>query len=130
MSNSAPVIVVTGGNRGIGFEICRQLASRGAQVVLTARQPEAGQAAASRLASRKPAAQFHPLNAVTGILAAELRDAVAVNSMCSGWVKTDLGGANAERDVSQGADTAVWLALDAPQDLTGKFLRDRKVIPW
>jgi NAD(P)-dependent dehydrogenase (short-subunit alcohol dehydrogenase family) len=70
------------------------------------------------------------LNAVTGILAAELRGAVAVNSMCPGWVKTDMGGANAERDVSQGADTAVWLALDAPQNLTGKFLRDRKVIPW
>src|SRR5438105_2134102 len=70
------------------------------------------------------------LNAVTGILAAELRGAVAVNSMCPGWVKTDMGGANAERDVSQGADTAVWLALDAPQDLTGKSLRDRQVIPW
>jgi len=24
----------------------------------------------------------------------------------------------------------VWLALDAPQDLSGKFLRDRKVIAW
>jgi NAD(P)-dependent dehydrogenase (short-subunit alcohol dehydrogenase family) len=70
------------------------------------------------------------LNAVTGILAAELRGAVAVNSMCPGWVKTDMGGANAERDVAQGADTAVWLALDAPQDLTGKFLRDRKEISW
>jgi NAD(P)-dependent dehydrogenase (short-subunit alcohol dehydrogenase family) len=30
------------------------------------------------------------LNAVTGILAAELRGAVAVNSMCPGWVKTDM----------------------------------------
>jgi hypothetical protein len=59
-----------------------------------------------------------------------LRGAVAVNSMCPSWVKTDMGGANAERDVSQGADTAVWLALDAPQDLTGQFLRDRKVIAW
>jgi len=39
MSNAASVIVVTGGNRGIGFEICRQLAGRGAQVVLTARKP-------------------------------------------------------------------------------------------
>jgi NAD(P)-dependent dehydrogenase (short-subunit alcohol dehydrogenase family) len=70
------------------------------------------------------------LNAVTGILAAELGGVVAVNSMCPGWVRTDMGGANAERDVSQGADTAVWLALDAPQDLTGKFLRDRKIISW
>jgi NAD(P)-dependent dehydrogenase (short-subunit alcohol dehydrogenase family) len=234
MNNSASVIVVTGGNRGIGFEICRQLAGRGAQVLLTARKPEAGQAAASKLASQKLSAQFHPLNvtepesiaalrdsvertfgrldvlinnagiisdaeasglevklstvratleantlaplhlaqalapvlkrspagrivnmsssmgalsdmdggyaayriskaalnAVTGILAAERRGAVAVNSMCPGWVKTDMGGANAERDVEQGADTAVWLAFDGPQDLTGKFLRDRKVIAW
>jgi NAD(P)-dependent dehydrogenase (short-subunit alcohol dehydrogenase family) len=70
------------------------------------------------------------LNAVTRILAAELRDLVAVNSMCPGWVRTDMGGANAERDVSQGADTAVWLAVDAPQDLTGTFLRDHKPIAW
>jgi NAD(P)-dependent dehydrogenase (short-subunit alcohol dehydrogenase family) len=70
------------------------------------------------------------LNAVTGILAAELRGKVAVNSMCPGWVKTDMGGSGAEREVGQGADTAVWLALDAPQNLTGKFLRDREVIPW
>jgi NAD(P)-dependent dehydrogenase (short-subunit alcohol dehydrogenase family) len=67
------------------------------------------------------------LNSVSGILAAELRGTVAVNSMCPGWVKADMGGPNAERDVSQGADTAVWLALDASQDLT---VRDRSVIPW
>jgi hypothetical protein len=24
----------------------------------------------------------------------------------------------------------VWLALDAPATLTGKFVRDHKVIPW
>jgi NAD(P)-dependent dehydrogenase (short-subunit alcohol dehydrogenase family) len=234
LSNTNPIIVVTGGNRGIGFEICRQLAERGAQVVLTARKPEAGEQAVKKLAAQKLSARFHPLNvtepesiaalrdflertfgrldvlinnagiitdeeasgldvklatvrttletntlaplhlaqtlapllkrsragrivnmssgmgalsdmeggyaayriskaalnAVTGILAAELRGAVAVNSMCPGWVKTDMGGANAERDVSQGAETAVWLTLDAPQDLTGKFLRDRKVIAW
>ena len=70
------------------------------------------------------------LNAVTAILAAELRGTVAVNSVCPGWVKTDMGGRNAERDVADGADTAVWLALDAPETLTGKFVRDRKVIAW
>lgn len=234
MSDGPPVIVVTGGNRGIGFEICRQLASRGAQVVLTARKAEAGREAIEKLAAQKLTARFHPLdvtssegasalrdfldstfgrldvlinnagiisdddapglevklsavrttfetntlaplqlsqtllsllkrsraprivnmssgmgtlsdmsggyaayriskaalNAVTGILAAELRGTVAVNSMCPGWVRTDMGGANAERDVSQGGDTAVWLALEAPQDLSGKFFRDRKVIAW
>jgi NAD(P)-dependent dehydrogenase (short-subunit alcohol dehydrogenase family) len=70
------------------------------------------------------------LNAVTGILAAELRGVVAVNAVCPGWVKTDMGGRNADRDLEEGADTPVWLALDAPQSLTGKFMRDRKVIPW
>lgn len=234
MKPEETVCIVTGGNRGIGFEICRQLASRGAKVILTARSPEAGKAAAAKLSSPKTPVQFHPLdvtdqtsqdalkkfvesrfgrldvlinnagifskedagglevklevvrstfetntlaplhlsqvlapllkrsqsgrivnmssgmgslsemegdhaayrisktalNAVTRILAAELRGSVSVNSMCPGWVKTDMGGANAERDVSQGADTAVWLALDAPQDLTGNLLRDRKVIAW
>jgi NAD(P)-dependent dehydrogenase (short-subunit alcohol dehydrogenase family) len=234
MNDATAVIVVTGGNRGIGFEICRQLATRGAQVVLTARKAEAGREAVEKLAAQKLTARFQPLNvtssesasalrdflertfgrldvlinnagiitddeasglevklstvrttletntlaplqlsqtllpllkrsragrivnmssgmgalsdmsggyaayriskaalnAVTGILAAELRGAIAVNSMCPGWVRTDMGGANAERDVSQGADTAVWLALEAPHDLSGKFLRDRKVIPW
>jgi NAD(P)-dependent dehydrogenase (short-subunit alcohol dehydrogenase family) len=70
------------------------------------------------------------LNAVTAILAAELRDVVAVNAACPGWGKTDMGGPNAECELAEGADTPVWLALDAPQNLTGKFLRDRKVIPW
>ena len=41
-----------------------------------------------------------------------------------------MGGVGAPRTVTEGADTAVWLAFDAPQDLTGKFLRDRKAIPW
>ncbi len=233
-AHDAPVVVVTGGNRGIGFEICRQLAARGANVILTARKPAAGAAAIKKLAAEQLAASFVPLdvtdaqsiaalrdalkdqhgrldvlinnagiiakgeapalevelatvrttletnalgplhlaqalapllkrsksarivnmssgmgalsdndggyaayrisktalNAVTVILAAELRGAVAVNAICPGWVKTDMGGAHATRDVAEGADTAVWLALDAPQSLTGKFVRDRKVISW
>jgi NAD(P)-dependent dehydrogenase (short-subunit alcohol dehydrogenase family) len=234
MSEHKPIIVVTGGNRGIGFEICRQVAARGAQVVLTARKGELGQEAVKKLAAQKLPVQFRQLdttkqesilvlhdflersfgrldvlinnagifstgetsglnvkldtvrvtletntlaplhlsqalapllkrsksgrivnlssglgqlsemeggyaayrisktalNAVTRILAAELRGAVAVNSVCPGWVRTDMGGANAERHVSEGAAGAVWLALDAPHDLTGTFTRDGKGIPW
>ena len=37
------VAVVTGGNRGIGLEVCRQLVDRGFTVVLTARDPERGE---------------------------------------------------------------------------------------
>jgi NAD(P)-dependent dehydrogenase (short-subunit alcohol dehydrogenase family) len=231
---SAPIVVVTGANRGIGFEISRQLATRGAQVVLTARNTEAGKVAVKKLAAQNLTVQFQlldvtsrksivalgeflkrtygrlnvlinnagiiaksdasglkvnmetvrvtletnalgplhlsqtlvpllqrnkharivnissgmgafsemegdyaayrisktALNAVTAILAAELRDRIAVNAACPGWVRTDMGGRSAERDVTEGADTPVWLALDAPQRLTGRFVRDRRVIPW
>lgn len=71
------------------------------------------------------------LNAVTGMFAAALKDKnIAVNSICPGWVRTDMGTSSAPRSVQQGADTVTWLATEAPADLTGKFLRDRTVIPW
>jgi NAD(P)-dependent dehydrogenase (short-subunit alcohol dehydrogenase family) len=69
------------------------------------------------------------LNGVTVQLAAALPK-FAVNSVCPGWVRTDMGGENANRSVEEGADTIIWLASEAPQELTGKFLRDRKEIPW
>jgi NAD(P)-dependent dehydrogenase (short-subunit alcohol dehydrogenase family) len=69
------------------------------------------------------------LNGVTVQLAAALPKC-AVNSVCPGWVRTDMGGENASRSVAEGAATIVWLATDAPHDLSGKFVKDRKVIPW
>ena len=70
------------------------------------------------------------LNALTILMANELSgSSVKVNSMCPGWVKTDMGGAGATRSVEQGADTAVWLALEK-EIPHGKFLRDRKIISW
>jgi NAD(P)-dependent dehydrogenase (short-subunit alcohol dehydrogenase family) len=69
------------------------------------------------------------LNGVTSQLAAALPK-FAVNSVCPGWVRTDMGGSNATRSVAEGASGIVWLAADAPQKETGKFWRDRKVIPW
>ncbi len=69
------------------------------------------------------------LNGVTAQLAAALPK-FAVNSVCPGWVRTDMGGPNATGSVGEGATGIVWLAVDAPQNETGKFWRDRKVIPW
>lgn len=43
------VSLVTGGNRGIGLEVCRQLAARGHEVLLAARSPEAAGRAAKEI---------------------------------------------------------------------------------
>ena len=230
------IVVVTCGNRGIGFEICRQLAKRGLHVVLTARSAAKGRAAAavlrdegleveprqldvtsarsikalathldkrhgrldvlvnnagvlldprgSRLLDSKvntyrdtletnlfgplmlcqalvplmrkngygrivnlssrlgqlsdmgtgtPAYRISKtaLNALTRTLAAELRDTnILVNSMCPGWVKTDMGGPKAPRTPEAAADTAVWLATLPDGGPSGGFFRDRQPLPW
>ncbi|HYS04273.1 MAG TPA: SDR family oxidoreductase [Candidatus Dormibacteraeota bacterium] len=240
MAGTKKVAVVTGANRGIGFETCRQLAKHGMKVVLTSRDKEKGGAAAERLRSEGLDVDFLPLdvsddlsvqefarqikktygrvdvlvnnagimidgkirdteagtgvmqakvetlrltmevnvygalrvtqallplmpkdgarivnvssgmgqlsdmnggwpgyrisktglNALTRIFADELKQTgIRVNSICPGWVKTDMGGAGATRSPQQGADTIVWLAT-APDVPTGGFFRDRKPIPW
>jgi NAD(P)-dependent dehydrogenase (short-subunit alcohol dehydrogenase family) len=71
------------------------------------------------------------LNAVTRMLAYELADTnILVNSVCPGWVRTDMGGRGASRSVEEGADTAVWLATLPDDGPSGGFFRDRKPIPW
>ena len=231
MASTEKIALVTGANKGIGFEVAQQLAGKGFRVFIGARNEEAGRAAAQKIGgtatflkidvsdqkSIREAAKelanaadtldvlvnnagiivdgddailkatpeqfdetmrtnalgplmvaeaFQPLlakspapriinvssgggqlndgadgwsplycisktalNGVTSQLAAALPK-FAVNSVCPGWVRTEMGGSSAPRSVEQGADGIVWLAADAPQNLTGKFLRDRKVIPW
>lgn len=229
------IAVVTGANRGIGLEICRQLAQQSVHVILTSRDAAQGQAAQQKLAAAGLDVAFHPLdvtdadsiaqlaafvrqtygrlhilvnnagifiddrhslltvdmdvmrrtlavntfgplrlvqalapllrqsgqgrivnvssgmgelssldssypayrlskfvlNLHTRILADELRSAgILVNAMCPGWVRTGMGGRGAPRSVTQGADTAVWLALLPDGGPSGQFFRDRTAIPW
>ncbi|GAB2530698.1 SDR family oxidoreductase [Nocardia heshunensis] len=223
------IALVTGGNRGIGREVCRQLVQRGFTVLLGARSEEAGQAAAAAvgalpllldvaddasvvaaaaavadlhgrldvlinsaaitydtwqraetadLAVVREAAETnlygpwrmvqaflpllrrssHPrivnvsseaasltgmgggtpaytttkvaLNALTRMLAAELRsDRILVNSICPGWVATDMGGPGG-RPVAEGAAGIVWAATLPDSGPTGGFFRDGNPLPW
>jgi len=71
------------------------------------------------------------LNALTRMVAtATAQDNILVNSVCPGWVRTDMGGRAASRSVEKGAETAVWLAMLPDGGPTGGFFRDKKPIPW
>ncbi len=71
------------------------------------------------------------LNAVTKQFSFSLAELnISVNSVSPGWVKTDMGGSNATRTVEKGAETIIWLAEEAPHNLTGRFFRDKKELDW
>jgi NAD(P)-dependent dehydrogenase (short-subunit alcohol dehydrogenase family) len=238
MSGQSAIAVVTGANRGLGLETCRQLAERGITVILTSRRAEKGLAAAQRLAGQGLDVRFHrldvreqdsvdelgryvaeeferldvlvnnagiyadpsgdpgaasifkadidtiraslevntfgalrvaqsliplmkgsgrvvnvssgmgqlsdmngccpayrlsktALNAITRILADELKHTrIKVNSVCPGWVQTEMGGPGAERHVREGAGGIVWAACLPEDGPSGGFFRDGVAIPW
>jgi NAD(P)-dependent dehydrogenase (short-subunit alcohol dehydrogenase family) len=71
------------------------------------------------------------LNALTRMLADELRSSrVIVNSVCPGWVATEMGGPNAPRNVEEGAASVVWAATLPDGGPTGGFFRDGEPLAW
>jgi NAD(P)-dependent dehydrogenase (short-subunit alcohol dehydrogenase family) len=67
------VAIVTGANRGLGFETCRQLAQKGYQVVLTSRDEAKGQAAAAELRQAGGTLVYHPLDVTSQASVNQLR---------------------------------------------------------
>lgn len=240
MNEESRIAVVTGANRGLGYETCRQLARRGLRVILTSRDPAKGAAAVEALLQEGLHVTFHrldvteeddiqnlagflnrefgrldvlvnnagvfldpiatgnpadssifnadtdtvrrtmetnvygplrlcqvliplmhdhgrivnlssgmgqlaemngccpgyriskvSLNALTRMLADELQGSgIKVNSLCPGWVRTDMGGSDATRSVEEGVETIVWLATLPDDGPSGGFFRDMLPIPW
>ena len=62
MADATRIALVTGGNRGIGLEICRQLAQQGLTVILAARDASKGKAAVKALNEERLAVEFHRLD--------------------------------------------------------------------
>jgi NAD(P)-dependent dehydrogenase (short-subunit alcohol dehydrogenase family) len=60
--DSPQIAIVTGGNRGLGLETCRQLAELGYRVILTSRNAEQGAIAAEKLHNSGGRVTFHPLD--------------------------------------------------------------------
>ncbi|ADQ66505.1 SDR family NAD(P)-dependent oxidoreductase [Halogeometricum borinquense] len=71
------------------------------------------------------------LNGLTKYLDGEYGDdGLLANSVCPGWVRTDMGGEDADRSVERGAETPVWLCRFKPESPSGYFWRDQSVIDW
>lgn len=71
------------------------------------------------------------LNAFTVHLAYELRDTnIKVNSAHPGWVKTDMGGAQAPMELSEGGKTSASLAMLSEDGPSGGYFHLKEKLPW
>ena len=55
---------------------------------------------------------------------------ILINSVCPGWVRTEMGGSSAPRSPQHGAETIVWAATLPKGGPTGKFFRDKNEIDF
>jgi len=74
------------------------------------------------------------LNAFTRVLSREIssssQSSVIINTCCPGWVRTDMGGPMAPLDVTQGAETPVFLAMLPPGSPSGFFWEKKKKVQF
>ncbi len=70
------------------------------------------------------------LNTVTKLFSSQTGENILVNSVCPGWVKTDMGGKGATRSLEEGISGIVWAATLPKDGPNGSFFRDGKKMEW
>jgi NAD(P)-dependent dehydrogenase (short-subunit alcohol dehydrogenase family) len=71
------------------------------------------------------------LNALTRIFSEELKQTkIKINSVCPGWVRTEMGGKEADLSIPEGAKGIVWAATLPDDGPSGGFFRHGKPIDW
>ncbi|MCB9026630.1 MAG: SDR family NAD(P)-dependent oxidoreductase [Bdellovibrionaceae bacterium] len=71
------------------------------------------------------------LNVFTKVMAHEVQSYnIKINSVCPGWVKTDMGGENAHRSIEEGIQGILWAATLDERGPSGGNYRDGKEISW
>ncbi len=92
-----------------------------------------GMGAFDEMGSGYPAYRFSKtiLNAMTHLIAADLKQSnIKINAVCPGWVKTEMGGEHANRELDAGVASIVWAALLDEHGPSGGFFRDGKRLKW
>lgn len=70
------------------------------------------------------------MNALTQLFQGEAGHNVKVNSVCPGWVRTEMGGASATRSIEEGIKGIVWAATLPDDGPVRGFFRDGQEIAW
>ena len=76
------------------------------------------------------AASKAAMNVLTKKVAAESSSNILINSVCPGWVRTEMGGMEAPRSTEEGAASVIWAATLPDNGPNGGFFRDGEVVEF